>query len=491
MTPARHVALALLALVLVACAVQSQSSPTPTPLSTVAPTQPGSTAEGQAGQASPEATAATVAVALESPTAAATETTAPSPTASDPPTVTPAPTDTPAPEPERVQVFGNGNQFVNMRREPGTSSGVVKSVRDGTEVIVIGTDRESDGRIWRNVQDGEATGWIVSTALRARPTPTATRASTSTPTPTSTPTAPPAPTPSVTAAEPTATPQPTATATPEPEQIEVFGTGSGGANLRAEPGTAGRVLQSVPDGTRLTVIGPDREVDGRAWRNVRGEAGTTGWIASEVTRSLATPTLPAQPAATVTSSATPDASAAEPVEPPEPERVEVVGTGTQGANLRAQPGLRGSVLRSVPDGSQLTIVGEDQTADGIVWRHVQAEDGTTGWLAVEVVRSLVTPTPTPRPGAPGIGAPLDEEPELEEEQTEEERAATPCRPGQLKGDAAAGVFYPVDHPEYAGLRERVRCFDDAGRARASGFRPADLPEATPEPSPEPSPAATP
>jgi hypothetical protein len=238
-----------------------------------------------------------------------------------------------------------------------------------------------------------------------------------------------------------------------------------------------------------------------------------------VVRSLATPTLTATalPSSTPTSSAgtstptpppdagtagtpTPGPSTLEPVEPTPPsvpsppssgqagqagpERVEVVGTGTQGANLRAQPGLRGSVLRSVPGGSQLSVVGEDQDADGLTWRNVQAEDGTTGWLAVEVIRTLVTPVPTPRPGAPGVGAPIAEESVPEEEQTEEERVATPCRPGQLKGDAATGVYYSVDHPEYAGLRERVRCFDDAGRARASGFRPPEVPEPTPSPSGE-------
>jgi SH3-like domain-containing protein len=310
----------------------------------------------------------------------------------------------------------------------------------------------------------------------------------------------------------TATPsEPTATAPPsgnveqsEPEQVEVFGTGGSGANLRAEPGTGGQIVEGLPDGTRLTVVGPDREVDGRAWRNVRGEAGTTGWIVSEVVRSLATPTptATALPSSTPTSSAgtgtptpppdadtaatpTPGPSTLEPAEPtPEPERIEVVGTGAQGANLRAQPGLRGSVLRSVPDGSRLTVVGEDQGADGLTWRNVQAEDGTTGWLAVEVIRTLGTPMPTPLPGAPGVGAPIDEESEPEEEQTEEERVATPCRPGQLKGDAATGVYYPVDHPEYAGLRERVRCFDDASRARTSGFREPEAPEPTPSPSGE-------
>ena len=167
---------------------------------------------------------------------------------------------------------------------------------------------------------------------------------------------------------------------------------------------------------------------------------------------------------------------------PEPERVEVSGTGSQGANLRAEPGRRGSVLRSVPDGSHLTIVGDDRDADGIAWRNVRTDDGATGWLAREVIRTVVTPTPTPRPGAPGIGAPIVEEEQPEEEQSEAERAATPCRPGQVKGDAASGLFYPPDHPDYAGLRQRVRCFDDVNRARASGFLPPE-PPASPSPAP--------
>lgn len=436
-------------------------------------------------------------------TAVPTGTAEPSPPATGTSTASPTPVDTPTPAPERVRVVGSGNQFVNMRREPSTDSAVVKSVRDGTEVIVVGIDRESDGRIWRNVQEGEAIGWIVSTALRPLPTPTATPSHTATSGTTPTPTF--AATVSV-----STTPQPAASATPsgptgtpEPERVEVFDTGSGGANLRAEPGLGGRIVQSLPDGTGLSVVGPDREVDGRIWRNVRGDAGTVGWVSAEVVRSLATPTpaVTATPSSTPTSPATsetpeapvdaiptptPDPSMLEPAEPtPGPERVEVYDTGTQGANLRAQPGLRASVLRSVPDGAHLTVIGENQDADGTTWRNVQTDDGTTGWLAVNVIRTLVTPTPTPRPGAPGIGAPIEAEPEPEEEQTQEERAATPCRPGQIKGDATTGIYYPVDHPEYAGLRVRARCFDDASRARASGFRPPEVLEPASEPSTAP------
>ncbi|MGE3271933.1 MAG: SH3 domain-containing protein, partial [Chloroflexota bacterium] len=167
-----------------------------------------------------------------------------------------------------------------------------------------------------------------------------------------------------------------------------------------------------------------------------------------------------------------------------PERVEIYDTGTQGANLRAKPGRNGSVLRSVPDGSMLTIIGENQTVDGITWRNVQTEDGTQGWLAEEVVRTVVTPTPTPRPGAPGVGAPRMDETVPEDELSSEQRIATPCRPGQLKGDATTGIFYTPDRPEYPDLRQRVRCFDDEARARASGYLP---PESLGTPAPSPSP----
>jgi uncharacterized protein YgiM (DUF1202 family) len=315
----------------------------------------------------------------------------------------------------------------------------------------------------------------------------------------------------------------------------VFGTGGQGANLRAEPGTGGQVLQTLPDGTHLTVIGPDREVGGQTWRHVRGDGGTTGWIISEAVRSLATPsptptasatataaptatpeptsTPTVVPTATVTPSPTPSVSeagtptpsvtgaptatpspaeATSPAEPPPseteeptpaPETVEVYGTGGTGANLRIQPGRSAGVIQSVPDGAHLTIIGDDETVDGLAWRHAQTGDGVNGWLAQEVVRTLVTPTATPRPGAPGIGAPIEGTPQPETELTDAELAARPCRPGQVKGDASTGFYYAPHHPDYPGLLQRVRCFDDASRARASGFRPPEPSEASPSPVP--------
>jgi uncharacterized protein YgiM (DUF1202 family) len=476
------------------------------------PAVPSQEPEAEAAAApSPEATETATLAPTAAPTSTRDEIVLP-PSVTPTPTPTPGPVDTPTPEPERVRVTGSGSQGANMRREPGTSFPVVKTVRDGAEVTIVGTDREVEGRIWRNVRDGDAVGWMVATVLRAAPTPTVTPGSApstaETPTRAGTTTAP---------ASGTATAAATAaaTATPQPERVEVYGTGGQGANLRAEPGTGAPVLQTVPDGTRLTVIGQDRDVDGRVWRNVRGDGGTVGWLVDETVRPVETPTPAAtatpSPAATPTAATstptlaftpTPSgpASAAapptptpappgsappnpdgEPAEPtPEPERVEVYGTDPQGANLRARPGRSGSVLQSVPDGSRLTVIGADQVVDGITWRNVQTEGGVSGWLAQEVIKTVVTPTPTPRPGSAGIGVPIPALELPEEEFTDAQRAATPCRPGQVKGDAAAGLYYLPDRPEYAGLRERVRCFDDTDRAEASGFLPA------PPPVPEPS-----
>jgi uncharacterized protein YgiM (DUF1202 family) len=475
---------------------EAVASPSPSPVVAIATTSTPAPTPSPTGNDTPTAIVV------------ATATTA---TATSVPTTPPPP---PTPEPERLRVVAQGNQGANMRHDPGTNNPVVKSLRDGAEVTIVGPDQESGGQIWRNVQEEDDTGWVVSTALRSFATPTITP--TITPTSAVPPTSTPAPT---SATTPTSVPPATTTAPEaEPERVDVSGTSNQGANLRADPGLTGRLLRNVPEGTRLTIVGDDQDADGRTWRHVRDDAGTEGWLVADAVttvsapgatatqRATPSPGTPATPAATGTPPAAtpttgtaastpapattltpvaipspPDtgndhAADAEPT--PEPERVEVFDSGSQGANLRRDPGTHGFVMQTVPDGSLWTIVGPDQDVDGKTWRNVQDEQGTTGWLAGEVVRPIVTPTPTPRPGAPGIGAPVVDE-DVADDLSDAERAATPCRPNQIKGDASTGLYYPPDHPDYPGLKLRVRCFDSQNQARASGYDAA--PDATPTP----------
>jgi SH3 domain-containing protein len=72
---------------------------------------------------------------------------------------------------------------------------------------------------------------------------------------------------------------------------------------------------------------------------------------------------------------------------PEPaaERVKVSNTNGVGVNLRAKASERAQRLKTMPEGSILEIVGTDETAEGLTWRHVKDAAGTSGYVAGKFV----------------------------------------------------------------------------------------------------------
>ena len=65
-------------------------------------------------------------------------------------------------------------------------------------------------------------------------------------------------------------------------RVRVAETEGQGANLRVEPGTGAPRVKTLREGAELEVVGPDREADGRGWRNVRDPAdGASGRVAAE------------------------------------------------------------------------------------------------------------------------------------------------------------------------------------------------------------------
>lgn len=97
-----------------------------------------------------------------------------SPSPSVPPTRVPPPDLNAKPQPSassasapRATVANTEGQGANMRVEPAPSGQLVRTVREGAELELIGDEREAAGRKWRNVRDpGDgASGWIVSELL--------------------------------------------------------------------------------------------------------------------------------------------------------------------------------------------------------------------------------------------------------------------------------------------------------------------------------------
>ena len=89
------------------------------------------------------------------------------------------------------------------------------------------------------------------------------------------------------------------------------------------------------------------------------------------------PTLAPAPTA-VTSSPVPSAPAA----PAQPTTLRIANTDGLGAFLRRTPNLDDQ-LRAWPDNTELTVIGPDTTANGLVWKHVQDPAGNQGWIPAQ------------------------------------------------------------------------------------------------------------
>ena len=213
-------------------------------------------------------------------------------------TFTPTPITGPSPTPQpvigqRLQVAGTGNDGANLRREPGQSGERIKTIREGTVLEVVGADRTVDGTVWRNVRDTQGeSGWIAASFLAAEGSvpPVSSIPGSGSDQPASSATI-------VSAA--TAVPKPTSpgVAPAGASRGQVGNTNGQGANIRSEPGSGGRVLKTVAEGTNLEVLGPEREVDGQIWRQVRDSSGVTGWIIRGAVAPPGTIPTPVPPAA--------------------------------------------------------------------------------------------------------------------------------------------------------------------------------------------------
>lgn len=67
------------------------------------------------------------------------------------------------------------------------------------------------------------------------------------------------------------------------------------------------------------------------------------------------------------------------------EQVRVSGTGTSGLYLRKEPSRTSEVLKTLPEGTVLSVIGANKTMDDVVWRNVRDAAGSDGWVAADFV----------------------------------------------------------------------------------------------------------
>jgi hypothetical protein len=87
--------------------------------------------------------------------------------------------------------------------------------------------------------------------------------------------------PTVNPAAPQVAPTPLPSPTPAVVRVKIGNTDGLGAYLRPEPNLQARGVVAWPDGSVLEVVGPDRQFDGKVWRNVKDSRGNVGWILRE------------------------------------------------------------------------------------------------------------------------------------------------------------------------------------------------------------------
>jgi uncharacterized protein YgiM (DUF1202 family) len=68
--------------------------------------------------------------------------------------------------------------------------------------------------------------------------------------------------------------------TPTPSPIYRISAGQR-INLRAEPSISADVVTTLAPGDTVTIVGPDKEVEGKTWRNIRDSGGNVGWTWSD------------------------------------------------------------------------------------------------------------------------------------------------------------------------------------------------------------------
>ena len=291
----------------------------------------------------------------DTPTATPTETATPTHTATSTETPTATPTETPT----------------------STATSTATPTATPTETPTA-TPTETPTSTATSTDTPTATPTETPTATPTEtPTSTATSTATPTATPTETPTATATYTPTETATA-TATPTPTFTPTPDiPPGLEIgaiveVNVLDEGLKLRVNPGTEALILENLPNGTRLTIVGGPQRANELRWWQVRTPSGRVGWAVDAADNILTL--IPLPPDTVINCPGT------------LPSRLIVGGRGqvladdNRPLNIRSTPGLGGTRIGQLQVLDIFEVLAGPECRDRLAWYQIQG-GGVIGWAA--------------------------------------------------------------------------------------------------------------
>ncbi|MBX3069382.1 MAG: SH3 domain-containing protein [Thermomicrobiales bacterium] len=138
---------------------------------------------------------------------------------------------------------------------------------------------------------------------------------------------------------------------------------NGSLNLRQDPGLTGTILQTLPQGTPLTVTGDAQTVDAIEWYPVITAGAVAGFVAGQY--------------------------------------IELQGDGEFAVgdhimvangplNLRSAPGTGSSILKKLPTGAMGTVLAGPTVANSMDWYQIQA-GSDAGWVAGDYLDLATSP----------------------------------------------------------------------------------------------------
>jgi hypothetical protein len=145
-----------------------------------------------------------------------------------------------------------------------------------------------------------------------------------------------------------------------------------GLKLRVNPGTESLLVENLPDGTRVRVIGGPQIANGLRWWQLQTAAGMTGWAVDAADNVL---TLIPLPPGTVLNC--PNTL---------PSRLMVGGRGRVLAddqrplNIRSTPGLGGTRIAQLQVLEIFEVLAGPECRDSLAWYQIRG-GGVTGWAA--------------------------------------------------------------------------------------------------------------